>query len=32
MEALTGLIEARFADLTLVNQAIAGDPSELVFT
>ncbi len=31
MAALTGSIEARFADLTLVNQAIAGDPCELVF-
>jgi hypothetical protein len=31
MAALSGSIEARFADLILVNQAIAGDPCELVF-
>ena len=29
--ALTGKIEVRFADQTLVNQAIAGDPCELTF-
>lgn len=29
--ALTGTIEARFADLTLFNQALAGDPCELTF-
>ncbi len=31
MAALTGKIDVRFADLTLVNQAIDGTPSELVF-
>lgn len=30
--ALTGKIEVRFADQTLVNQAISGDPCELVFS
>ena len=29
--ALTGRVEVRFADQTLVNQAIAGDPCELEF-
>ena len=29
--ALTGRVEVRFADSTLVNQAIAGDPCELEF-
>ena len=29
--ALTGRIEVRFADQTLVTQALAGDPCELVF-
>ena len=32
MASLTGKIEVRFADSTLVDQAINGDPAELVFT
>jgi hypothetical protein len=31
MAALTGRVEVRFAESTLVDQAIAGDPCELVF-
>jgi len=32
MASLSGKIEVRFADSTLVDQAINGDPAELVFT
>jgi hypothetical protein len=31
MAALTGRVEVRFAESTLVDQAIAGDPCELIF-